>query len=46
MSKDKYLSIFLCQMEANVLCVIILLIFFAKRAVLKTGEYHLDIPQF
>ena len=43
MSKDKYSSIFSCQMEAIVF--IILQIFFATRAVLteyflaKTGEY-------
>ena len=43
MSKDKYLSIFLPQMEAIVF--IILQIFFATRAVLKIGEYHSDIPQ-
>ena len=36
-SKDKYLSIFSPQMDAIV--VIILQIFFAKRAVLKAGEY-------
>ena len=37
MSKDKYLSIFLPQMEAIVF--IILQIFFATRTVLKIGEY-------
>ena len=37
MSKDKYPSIFLPQMEAIVF--IILQIFFATRAVLKIGEY-------
>ena len=37
MSKDKYASIFSPQMEAIVF--IILQIFFAARAVLKTGEY-------
>ena len=37
MSKDKFPSIFLSQMEAIVL--IILQIFFATRAVLKIGEY-------
>ena len=39
MSKDKYPSIFLRQMEAIVF--IILQIFFATRAVLKIGEYFL-----
>ena len=37
MSKDKYASIFSRHMEAIVF--IILQIFFAKRAVLKIGEY-------
>ena len=37
MSKDKYPSIFSPQMEAIVF--IILQIFFATRAILKTGEY-------
>ena len=37
MSKDKYPSIFLPQMEA--IAFIILEIFFATRAVLKIGEY-------
>ena len=37
MSKDKYPSIFLPQMEAIVF--IILQIFYAMRAVLKIGEY-------
>jgi len=37
MSKDKYPSIFSPQMEAIVF--IILLIFFATRAVLKIGQY-------
>ena len=37
MSKDKYPSIFLRQMEAIVF--IILQIFYATRAVLKIGEY-------
>jgi len=41
MSKDKYPSIFLPQMEAIVF--IILQIFYATRAVLKIGS---DIPQF
>jgi len=44
MSTDKYSSIFLCQMEAIVF--IILEIFFATGAILKTGNYHSDIPQF
>ena len=44
MSKDTYWSIFSYQMEAFVF--IILQIFFATHAVLKIGEYHLDIPQF
>ena len=43
-SKDKYLSIFSCQMEATVF--IMPQIFFATQAVLKIGEYHLDITQF
>ena len=37
MSKDKYLSIVLSQMEAIVF--ILLQIFFATRAILKIGEY-------
>ena len=41
MSKDKHPSIFSPQMEAIVF--IILQIFFATRAVLKTGEYSWDI---
>ena len=41
-SKDKYPSIFSHKMGAIVF--IILQIFFATRAVLKTGEYHSDIP--
>ena len=44
MSKDKYLSIFLRQMEAIVF--FILQIFFATRAVLKIGEYPLIFPSF
>ena len=44
MSKDKYLSIFLPQMEAIVF--IILQIFLETRAVLKIAEYHSDVPQF
>ena len=43
-SKDKYPSIFSGQMETIVF--IILQIFFSTRAVLKIGEYHLDILQF
>ena len=42
MSKDKYPSIFSPQMEAIVF--IILQIFFATRAFLKTGEYLTIIP--
>ena len=42
MSKDKYPSVFPRQMEAIVF--FILQIFFATRAVLKTGEYHSDMP--
>ena len=42
MSKDKYPSTFLPQMEAIVL--IILQIFFATRAVLKIGEYVVNKP--
>ena len=34
----------LCQMEAIV--IIVLKIHFATHAVLKIGEYHLDIPYF
>ena len=41
MSKDKYPSIFLPQMEAIVF--VILQIFFATRAVLKIGEYFRKI---
>jgi len=44
MSKDKYPSIFLSQMEAIVF--LILQFFFTTCAVWKIGEYHLDIPQF
>ena len=44
MSKDKYPSIFSSQMEAIVF--IILQIFFATRAVLKTGEYSRIFPSF
>jgi len=44
MSKGKYLSIFLRQMEAIVL--IILQIVFATRAVLKAGEYPRIFPSF
>jgi len=42
-SKDKYLWIFLRQME--VIIFIILQIFFETRAVLKIWEYHSGIPQ-
>ena len=42
MSKDKYSSICLLQIEAIVF--IILDIFFATHMVLKIGEYHSDIP--
>ena len=44
MSKDKYPSIFLLQMEAIVF--IILQIFYATRAVLKIGEYPRIFPSF
>ena len=44
MSKDKYSSIFLPQMETIVF--IILQIFFPMRAVLKTGEYSRIFPSF
>ena len=44
MSKDKYTSIFSPQMETIVF--IILQIFFARRAVLKIGEYSLTFPSF
>ena len=44
MSKDKYPSIFLRQMEAIVF--IILQIFFATRAVLKIEEYPRIFPSF
>jgi len=43
-SKDKCLSIFSRQMDAIVF--IILQIFLATCAVLNSGEYHSDIPQF
>ena len=42
MSKDKYSSIFLPQMEAIVF--IILQIFFATHALLKIGEYSWIFP--
>ena len=42
MSKDKYPSMFSPQMEAIVF--IIIQIFYATRAVLKTGEYLTIIP--
>ena len=44
MSKDKYPSIFSCQMEAIVF--IICQIFSATRAVLKIGEYPRIFPSF
>ena len=44
MSKDKYPSIFLPQME--VIVFIILQIFFQRRAVLKIGEYSQIFPSF
>ena len=44
MSKDKYPNIFSPQMEAIVF--IILQIFYATRAVLKTGEYPRIYPSF
>ena len=44
MSKDKYPSIFSPQMEAIVF--IILQIFYARRAVLKIGEYPRIFPSF
>ena len=44
MSKDKYPSIFSPQMEAIVF--IILQIFFARPAVLKTGQYSRIFPSF
>ena len=44
MSKDKYPSIFSCQMKAIVF--IILQTFFATRAVLKIGEYPRIFPSF
>ena len=43
LSKVKYPSIFSRQLEATLF--IILQIFLATRSVLKTGEYHTDIPQ-
>ena len=44
MSKNKYPSIFLPQMEAIVF--IILQIFFATRAIFKIGEYSRIFPSF
>lgn len=44
MSKDKYLSIFLCRMEAIVF--IILQIFFETHSLCKIGGYRLDIRHF
>ena len=43
MPKNKYPYIFSGQMEAIVF--IILQIFFARRAVLKIGEYHSVFPE-
>ena len=43
MSKDKYPTIFLHQMEAIVF--IIFQMFCATGTVLKIVEYHLDIPR-
>ena len=45
MSKDKFPSAFLPKMEA-VVFIIYPSYIFCKRAVLKIGEYHSDIPQF
>ena len=44
MLKDKYPSIFSCQMKAIVF--IILQIFFITRGVLKIGEYRRIFPSF
>ena len=44
MSKDKYPSIFLPQMEAIVFTI--LEIFFATRAIFENWEIFSDIPQF
>ena len=44
MSKDKYPRISLCKMDAVV--IITIQILFEILEVLKTGEYHLDVPQF
>jgi len=44
MSRDKHRRIFLRQLEAIVF--ITLQIVFTTRAVLKIGEYHMDIPHF
>ena len=44
MSKGKYTSIFLHEMEAIVF--IVLQIFFTTCTVLKIREYHSGIPQF
>jgi len=45
MSKDKYPSIFLCQMEA-IVCIILQIFFFAARVVQKFVDFYSDIPQF
>ena len=44
-SKDKYTSILLHQMEAIVLIIIIYQIFFAACMVLTIGKFHLHISQ-
>ena len=44
MPKDKYPSIFSCQMEAIVFSF--LQLFFATRVVLKIGEYPRIFPSF
>ena len=44
MSKDQYLSMMFCQIQAFVF--ITLQIFFATYAVLKIGEYHPLFPSF
>ena len=46
MPKDKYLSIFLLQIEAIIIVSYHLNIFFAICTVLKIGEFHIYIPQF
>lgn len=44
MSKDKYLRLFSCQMEAMVFNIFHM--FFVTCMILKIGKYHSDIPQF